>query len=194
MKHLNQYVPQHGRNLSTLIFDSFEKTNTSSVSNLPYDRIAYDSTNGFWSTSLNETTHRTGHLIHSGLDLILPELGLQIPSFNDFERSCIYEPFVKVHRGSGDAAELNRQRNEKFTHNDDSVVLRTASYGLVLAKTDMCAQRRSTIGKGGVGGRQGLGDDLQIVAGLISSLRYFGYMEGTRKLCANFGLRRSKDD
>ena len=64
-----------------------------------------------------------------GEHLVFPSLGLQVPTFADFERSCKYEPYLKVHRGSDDVTEIERQGNEKYKYDSGDVVLRTASFG-----------------------------------------------------------------
>ncbi len=185
MEMTRQEKAAHGLSYNAIAFPA---------SSLAYDSITYNFAAGQWSTTLNNTLQRNGSITHSNKDLILPGLGLQIPSFADFELNCIYEPFLKVHRGSGDAASLDLQRKERFTYNDDSIVLRTASFGWSQGKLDVCAQRESIVADDGAVLQQGLGDDLPIVVGLISTLRYDGFMQKTRKLCGSLGVQRYSDD
>ncbi|KAI9700327.1 MAG: hypothetical protein M1836_002342 [Candelina mexicana] len=206
MRYSTEFSPLLRTNITTLVVNQEEMTQSEKsahglsynapaflASNFAYDTIAYDFVNGHWSTTLDGTLQRNGSFVHSYKDLILPELGLQIPDFADFERNCIYEPFVKVHRGSGDATELDRQRGEKFTHNNDDIVLRTASFGWSQGALNICAQKESTVSENGVILRKGLGDDLPVVAGLIATLRYDGFMRKTRRLCGSWGVQKVSD-
>ena len=110
-------------------------------------------------------------------------MGLQIPNFADFERSCKYELYLKVHRGSGDVTEIERQGNERYKYDGGDVVLRTASFGLTQGQLEMCARRRDVVDKNGEIVLQVLGDKLPVVIGLIASYRHEDWSQGKRKGC-----------
>lgn len=92
-------------------------------------RVLYDWENTTWAAQIAQKFHENGTFL-IGEHLVFPSLGLQIPNFADFERSCKYEPYLKVHRGSGDVAEIERQGNEKYRYDGGDIVLRRASFGL----------------------------------------------------------------
>ena len=145
-------------------------------------RVIYDWEATSWTTQIGQQVHENGTFL-IGEHLIFPSLGLQVPNFADFERSCKYEPYLKVHRGSGDVTELQSQAKEKYKYDGGDIVLRTASFGLTQGPLEMCARRRDVVDERGEVVLQGLGDKLPVVAGLIASYRHEEWSLGKRKGC-----------
>ena len=145
-------------------------------------RVIYDWEATSWTTQIGERVHENGTFL-IGEHLIFPSLGLQVPNFADFERSCKYEPYLKVHRGSGDVTELESQAKEKYKYDGGDIVLRTAAFGLTQGQLEMCARRRDVVDERGNVVLQGLGNKLPVFAGLITSYRHEEWSLGNRKGC-----------
>ena len=88
-----------------------------------------------------------------------------------------------MHRGSGDLTGIERQGFEKYKYDGGDVVMRTAFFGLTQVKLGICARWRDVVDKKGDVVLKKLGDELPVVAGLIASHRYEGWLEGKRKGC-----------
>jgi hypothetical protein len=127
---------------------------------------------GSWTQTNTSTPH-----------LLLPELGLRIPDYNNFGRACEYEPFMKVHREYGKLSRLARDyRDEWSPRNEASVVLRTASFGFGQGHLEVCAKRKDYYHEGVPYPGMGAADAL-VVTGIIAATRLRGQLDETRPLC-----------
>ena len=175
---------QHGPSAFQIMFGGgwYESPDYTLDEEPGFYRVLYDWENTTWTTQIAQKFHENGTFL-IGEHFVFPSLGLQIPNFADFGRSCKYEPYLKVHRGSGDVTEIERQGNEKYKYDSGDVVLRTASFGPTQGQLEMCARRRDVVDKNGEIVLQGLGDKLPVVAGLIASYRHEDWSQGKRKGC-----------
>lgn len=144
-------------------------------------RVIYNSILNTWSTQVDTQPQYNGTFV-SDQHLIFPSLGLQVPNFIDFAKSCKYEPFLKMHRGTGALAEIEKQGNESYRHDGGDVVLRTVAFGIKQRKLEICARRRDVVTDKGVV-LKGLGDKLPVVAGFLASVRYEGWKHGRQGGC-----------
>lgn len=145
--------------------------------------VDYDWENGTWSSRIDSQPEHNGTFSIGPQHLILPSLGLQIPNFALFARSCKYEPFLKTHRGNGNLKDIETQGEEKYRHNSKDVVLRTAAFGMKQDGLEICARRRDILDKDGGLVTKGLGPEVHVVAGLIASYRWREWNLGRRKGC-----------
>ncbi len=143
-------------------------------------RVIYDSVRNTWSSQVDSQPQYNGTFT-SDQHLIFPSLGLQVPNFIDFAKSCKYEPFLKMHRGTGTLAELEKQRKESYRYDSPDVVLRTVAFGIKQRKLEICARRRDVVTDKGV--LKGLGDKLPVVVGFLASVRYEGWKYGRQGVC-----------
>ncbi|KAI9677394.1 MAG: Transcriptional repressor NF-X1 [Caeruleum heppii] len=149
-----------------------------------FSALDFDLAAQTWSTSLHDTPLHNGTFLLRP-HLILPELGLQAPDFGAlFLKDCVFDPYVKVHRGIHTPAELLAQAHQRFTHNDDAVVVRTAAFGWSADILQVCAKRQGSLRGDGEGeGETDMLDAGLVVAGLIAVLRIEGQKDGWRELC-----------
>ncbi|KAI9649572.1 FKBP12-associated protein [Ciborinia camelliae] len=112
-----------------------------------------------------------------------PELGLQMPHWDLFERHCVYQSFMRVFKeGVGEqrlgAQEIGERRGREWmawgTKSRREEVLRTMSYGYGGRDgLEVCARRSEYMwdSNGGEEREEGLGDDLLVPLGLMAVVR-----------------------
>ncbi len=144
-------------------------------------RVIYDNVRNTWATQIGAQPQYNGTFT-SQQHLIFPSLGLQVPNFFDYARTCKLEPFLKMHRGTGALAEIERQGKESYRYDGGDVVLRTVAFGIKQRKLEICARRRDVVTSQGII-LKGLGDKLPVVAGLLASVRYLGDENGRQENC-----------
>ena len=144
-------------------------------------RVVYDNVHNTWSSQVGAQPQYNGTFT-SQQHLIFPSLGLQVPNFFDYARTCKLEPFLKMHRGTGALAEIEMQGKESYRHDGGDVVLRSVAYGIKQRKLEICARRRDIVTDQGVV-LKGLGDKLPVVAGFLANMRYLGSANGRQENC-----------
>ncbi len=144
-------------------------------------RVIYDNVLNEWLTQVDSKPQYNGTFT-SDQHLIFPSLGLQVPNFADFAKSCKYEPFLKMHRGTGAPSEIEIQGKESYRYDGGDVVLRTVALGIKQRRLEICARRRDVVTDMGVV-LKGLGDKLPVVAGFLASVRYEGWKHGRQGSC-----------
>lgn len=103
--------------------------------------------------------------------LKIPELDLYIPHWYEFTQSSAYEPFLKFHRTSymTDGEKQNLVDSKWTKNNDETVLMRTASFGHGKAHPSVCIRNADWREDGKV--VKGLGDDMLVPLGLLQVYR-----------------------
>ena len=141
-------------------------------------RVLYDWQAGTWSTQVYPPAPSPSITLSNGTFgatnigdrdfFVFPSLDLHIPEFQRFNRSCKYEPFIKVHKLSdaGDETreqQMQRHAKMKYKADDGSVVMRARSPGLTQGRMELCAKRRE------------MKEALEVVAGIVAGVRWGAY-------------------
>jgi hypothetical protein len=138
--------------------------------------MSYDNNvtrSGSWSTYNSSSPH-----------VVLPELNLYILRFNDYATSCVWEPFVVVHRTTDNpsSTELQAQSDPIWSaQSDRTVVARTAGFGFCYSALDVCLRKSDYEADGEM--QNGLGNEFVIVTGLLTATRSYGWQTQTRLQC-----------
>ncbi|KUJ16314.1 uncharacterized protein LY89DRAFT_79868 [Mollisia scopiformis] len=101
----------------------------------------------------------------------IPELSLQIPNLYYYTRHCAYQPFMKVYTTTNlNATQITEQGNRTWSPlNEKEVVMRTAAFGYLPEKLEVCARRNEYEVNGTK--MHGLREDVVVPLGLLAALR-----------------------
>ncbi|TAQ91398.1 hypothetical protein B7494_g352 [Chlorociboria aeruginascens] len=105
--------------------------------------------------------------------MTIPELDLVISNMHPFLYGCGQQPFLRVFNVAGKARDEGIKMASKLWTNkyDESIVMRTASFGHGSQRLDMCVKEGNIRDGSGEQNVEGMHDDLLIPMALISAAR-----------------------
>ena len=123
------------------------------------------------------------------IHMTIPELDLWVANMWDFTGSCNHEPFLRVfNMHNKTLPEKQSIANSKWTNkNDDSVVMRTTSFGHGRQRLDMCVRQGNIDGLGSAMTQQHVPEDLLVPFAIIAVTRLRVWETAMRGFgCAGF--------
>lgn len=116
-----------------------------------------------------------------------PEVGLMIQNMKNFVEDCQQEPFIRVFNTYGMSKfEVQEMANRKWSNkNDESIVMRTASFGHGRRDVDMCIREGAIAGDETEGEqRTGVSERLMVPFAVMATYRMRVIETGLRDRCS----------